>query len=217
MNSSEYESLYGVSLLDDIHNFYPALLYEPSAFVTVQQVLAYVQSQTRRRFDLFSRGLQAYQRTQPRAAAPPSFQARAPAFYATTNVHHTFNDPPANLHNRVMRNMNNTDDLINIFTAFLGAPMTFSNVVVRPTTQQISSSTTLSRVTAATTDICAVCQDGFGIGNERRQLNACHHIFHRGCIDTWFQENVHCPVCRHDIREPATTGTTTGTTTATTD
>jgi hypothetical protein len=31
-------------------------------------------------------------------------------------------------------------------------------------------------------------------------MNVCHHTFHKSCIDTWFQENVHCPVCRHDIR-----------------
>ena len=202
----EYESLYGVSLLDDIHNYYPAFLYEPSSFLTVQQALLYVQAQTRRHFDLFSRGQQSYQRMQ-RAAAPPSFQARGATFYADTDVRHRFNEP-GNIHTRVMRNISTPDDLLNFFTAFLGAPTSFSNVVVRPNAEQITSATTISRVETASSDICAICQDGYGIGNERRQLNVCHHIFHRGCIDTWFQENVHCPVCRHDIREPATTTTT---------
>ena len=210
MSSNDYESLYGVALLDDLHNYFPALLYETASFSTVQQVLLYVQSQTRRRFDLFSRGLNSYQRTQQRAAPPPSFQTRGTPIYVApvqTEVRHRFNEP-VNLHNRVMRNLNQTDELLNFFTAFLGAPQNFSNVIVRPTREQISAGSVVSIVSAPTTDICAVCQDGFGIGNERRRLNACRHVFHTGCIDTWFHENVHCPVCRHDIREPsAATGT----------
>jgi len=119
-----------------------------------------------------------------------------------TEVRHRFNEP-VNLHNRVMRNLNQTDELLNFFTAFLSAPQNLSNVIVRPTREHINAGSVLSIVTAPTTDICAVCQDGFGIGNERRRLNACRHVFHTGCIDTWFHENVHCPVCRHDIREPS--------------
>lgn len=115
-------------------------------------------------------------------------------------MRHTFNEP-ANLHNRVVRGLNHTDDLLNFFSAFLGTPTAFSNVIVRPSAEQINSASTLTSDTTATTDICAVCQDGFVIGNERRQLNACRHMFHRACIDTWFQENVHCPVCRSDIRD----------------
>jgi hypothetical protein len=38
-------------------------------------------------------------------------------------------------------------------------------------------------------------------GHSVRRLNRCGHTFHTTCIDTWFQRNVHCPVCRHDIRE----------------
>ena len=103
--------------------------------------------------------------------------------------------------------MSQTEELLSFINLFLGSPATFQqnfpNVIVRPTAQQIAAATTLSTVETTTADICAVCQDGYGMGNERRQLNVCHHTFHRGCIDTWFQENVHCPVCRHDIREPA--------------
>ena len=78
-------------------------------------------------------------------------------------------------------------------------PDTFMEpVIVRPTAEQIASTTTLT--TAVADGTCAVCQDEFSGASERRTLNFCHHTFHRGCIDTWFQTNVHCPVCRHDIR-----------------
>jgi hypothetical protein len=195
MASHEYENLYGVALLDDLHNYFPALLYDSTSFTNVQQVLYYLQTQTRQRFDLYTRGLHGYRGARPRVAA--TFQARAGPFYTPAAPE------SVNIHTRVMRGLNQTDDLLNLFTAVLGAPMTFSNVIVRPSREQINTSTAVTTLTAITTDICAICQDGYGIGNERRELNACHHIFHKACIDTWFQENVHCPVCRHDIREPA--------------
>ena len=78
-------------------------------------------------------------------------------------------------------------------------------VVVRPSAETIRANTTLSTTSDADTNaVCAICQDGYEVGVERRSLNACHHAFHKSCIDVWFQENVHCPVCRHDIRVVAT-------------
>jgi hypothetical protein len=40
--ASNYETLYGVGLLDDVHNYFPALLYDSDSFRTVQDVLQYV-------------------------------------------------------------------------------------------------------------------------------------------------------------------------------
>jgi hypothetical protein len=57
---NSYDSLYGVHLLDDLHNYFPALLYEPNEFESVQDVLHYVAAQTRRTFDLYSYGQEAY-------------------------------------------------------------------------------------------------------------------------------------------------------------
>jgi len=172
-----YETLYGVGILDDIHNYFPALLYDSEAFTTVPDVLAYVQLQTRRRFDLFSIGRGAYIRNQRRPYVPR---------YMETNVNRT--------------------EILNLFTTLLnpnlaGLNANFLNpVIVRPSPEIINAHTTVSILDAATTEVCAVCQDGYEVGNERRSLNVCHHTFHKSCIDTWFQENVHCPVCRHDIR-----------------
>ena len=36
-----------------------------------------------------------------------------------------------------------------------------------------------------------------------RRLKNCAHMFHRPCIDRWFEGHVHCPVCRADIRDAA--------------
>ena len=193
---AEYETLYGVGVLDDIHNYFPALLYEPAAFQTVPEVLAYVQLQTRRRFDLFSLGRNAYIRNQTRVAVPLYRPARF--VYSEENV------PVNTFHNPNATGLGTTDSLINLFNAMLNSPTLNPNfmnpVIVRPSAEVIAANTTLSTVEAETSDACAVCQDGYEVGNERRSLNACHHTFHKSCIDTWLQENVHCPVCRHDIR-----------------
>ncbi len=63
--NSNYETLYGVGLLDDLHNYFPALLYDSSSFESVQDVLGYIHQQTRNRFDLFSYGQREYLSTHP--------------------------------------------------------------------------------------------------------------------------------------------------------
>ena len=78
-------------------------------------------------------------------------------------------------------------------------------VVVRPTDEQIDTNTTVGNLASDTEHTCAICQDTLQSDQEGRKLNACGHWFHKNCIDTWFEGNVHCPVCRHDIREPAET------------
>lgn len=75
-------------------------------------------------------------------------------------------------------------------------------VVVRPTVEQIAANTTLGNLVSDTEHACAICQDSLQSEQEGRKLNACGHWFHKNCIDTWLSGNVHCPVCRHDIREP---------------
>ena len=76
-------------------------------------------------------------------------------------------------------------------------------VVVRPTAEQIAANTTVGNLVSDTDHSCAICQDQLTSDQEGRKLNACGHWFHKTCIDTWLGTNVHCPVCRHDIREPA--------------
>lgn len=76
-------------------------------------------------------------------------------------------------------------------------------VPVRPTREQIDANSTVGNLVSDTEHTCAICQDTLTAEQEGRKLTACSHWFHRNCIDTWLEGNVHCPVCRHDIREPA--------------
>jgi hypothetical protein len=80
-------------------------------------------------------------------------------------------------------------------------------VPVRPTQEQIDANTTVGNLVSDTEHTCAICQDTLTGEQEGRKFNACGHWFHRNCIDTWLEGNVHCPVCRHDVREPAGTNT----------
>lgn len=68
------EQVYGVSLLDDLHNYFPDLLYNANYFHSVDDVLSYIAERTEARFNLYQYGRSHYQ--EPAAAAAA---AAAPA------------------------------------------------------------------------------------------------------------------------------------------
>jgi hypothetical protein len=75
------------------------------------------------------------------------------------------------------------------------------DIPVLPSADQIaagSSSVTVAEVPADTA--CAVCQER-GEDAEQWHKLYCGHFFHSRCILQWFHRDVHCPVCRADIRE----------------
>jgi len=78
-------------------------------------------------------------------------------------------------------------------------------VIVRPSQLEIVEQTHLESLVAPVDDVCSICQEQYQANTEVRVINHCSHKFHTRCIDRWFQRNVHCPVCRHDIRENQTT------------
>lgn len=83
-------------------------------------------------------------------------------------------------------------------------------VVVAPTDAQIAAASIVSSVEPPTDITCAICQDHeqpLPTNTGWRILRHCSHRFHRSCIDEWFRQNVHCPVCRHDIRNTGTNET----------
>jgi hypothetical protein len=278
--NSNYETLYGVGLLDDLHNYFPALLYDSSGFGSVRDVLAYVHQQTRNRFDLFSYGQREYQSRHPprapsefdnssyRRVVRTSFSSMPPqALHPLSTL---LRQPPATIPsgpspslaesqpsntiyqstlqsnvprievqlNQFLNESNEEEEeeddqpiqesqmitnallsLLNIPTTGLtrtydidtfGALLTrgrnmdqfLQPVVVHPTPEQIAANTTVGNLVSDTDHACAICQDALTSEQEGRKLNSCGHWFHKSCIDTWLERDVHCPVCRHDIREP---------------
>ncbi|KAE8780180.1 RING-H2 finger protein ATL80-like [Hordeum vulgare] len=49
---------------------------------------------------------------------------------------------------------------------------------------------------------CSVCLEDLEDGEMVRQLPACKHLFHVGCIDMWLHSHTTCPVCRCDLSPP---------------
>lgn len=78
----------------------------------------------------------------------------------------------------------------------------WEDVEVAPTHEQVNAnSVILTHNTVNNDEVCAVCQE-HGSEQSWRRLTPCAHTFHLACIDRWFLTNVHCPVCRADIRGP---------------
>lgn len=47
--------------------------------------------------------------------------------------------------------------------------------------------------------LCAVCLEDVEDGEMVRQLPACRHLFHVGCIDMWLHSHATCPLCRCQV------------------
>ena len=226
--SNGHQGPYGVGLLDDLHTYYPAILYEPSRFSSIASILQYVQAQNVYHFDIFSRNQENYIITNPRQSpivaplrqpnpqGPPHvrrrpLEAQTPQYITETFDVTPFFTYPQN--NSLRENVLGTSllsELLHIFQTPQRATTTAANldpVLVRASTEDIEVATSLRAATVADEEeihTCSICQEGYTEGQAIRTINHCHHAFHKTCIDPWFQRNVRCPVCRYDIREPGT-------------
>ena len=232
-------------ILNEIHTRFPALLYNPNQFESLNSVFMYVQEQMRNRYDVFSREQQRYDDVRPRQPRQPR-QQRQPrhsrqqaqpvpvdyVYQTPQPIRPVYTPPqrrtgpvftpqqrppvyippprptaPVVVRSADINSLLETADLNRIFLADLnrlflgGIGANFMDpVVVAPTAAQLEQGSTLHTTIADSETPCTVCQDNIGTGETIRRLNHCNHAFHRNCIDTWYQRNVHCPVCRHDIR-----------------
>jgi hypothetical protein len=261
-----YERHYGIQLLDDLHNYFPSLLYDSRRFTNVQDVLQYIISVTQNRFNLFQRGQQNYRyslnqtsyntpNTMPvdvvaetiditplfttnlSSLLNPIFNNTNPHI-STTQTAQPNSTIPVSTRESTTRNLplptrNNytipriplsilsyrenrmpivQNEMTGIYDDIYS---TISNlirpnlepVIVHPTPDQIDNATTLVMIDTSQNEfedegeICSICQDGYTDGQAVRKINHCDHSFHKSCIDEWFERNVHCPICRYDIRE----------------
>jgi hypothetical protein len=217
--ADRYERIYDVGLLDDLHNYFPGLLYEPDNFRTVSDVLRYVRQNASRRFNLFDYGARQYQQQNNRAPqntftrqvpivprwTPPAAQPTQYEFDLTSEVDLAILSPllrsldrlatlapPAIPHQPVQRVVGG-----NRFASL------FQDVIIHASQELIDSGSNLRTLLMDLEESCSICQDRMRQGENIRRLNACQHEFHGACVDNWFlQRSVLCPVCRHDIRDP---------------
>ena len=195
--ADNYQSVYGVGLLDDLHNYFPRILYNPQQFQSVPDLLAYIQQTTRTRFNLFDNGLRQYTNSsvRPQAAQHTTYgEANTIPRHATTAV-----DPVSASLLPLLRSI--------IIPRIARVPLnsTFSDpVIVHASQEIIEAMSTQETLEDDSENNCAICQDTMRQGELVRKIRVCSHEFHRSCIDNWLlNSSVLCPTCRHDIREPA--------------
>ncbi len=254
---------YGSILLNELHTYFPAILYQRQRFTSVQSVLEYMEQQMRGRYDLFSMWQNYFNANNPNPLAPPypaqpqqqpQSQPYQPqqqpqqqqGYYRSRNsrrwyprnspqpqtetaprVHVTFpaDSPQTNTNaatsDQLVSSILNTYMPNDEFSQFiirsllvspsLGNTTTpnpqtqpfWEPIVVAPTATQLAAASSTYAAPTRLDTPCAICQDTIAEGDQVRKLNHCDHFFHRSCVDTWFQRNVRCPVCRHDIRSRA--------------
>jgi hypothetical protein len=219
---------YSISLLNELHEHFPELLYRPSQFRNVGDLLNYVIGVAQR--NPYTIAQEEYDRTHPRvvdttdSAINPTISvsvAQSTISDAEFNRMIYGTEPHILEHpvvfpmrpNRAPSVRRSADPIMSFIGDLLGGSssglvgglQSFLDqpVVVRPTPEQINSHTILSRSFQVQDDNCAICQDPIEIDQMMRIISHCTHRFHQTCIDTWFQSHVTCPTCRHDIRESA--------------
>ncbi len=220
------QDIYPIQLLNDLHNHFPDILYNPGRFQNVQDLLLYIR--TVANDSPYQRGYREYNRqaarrvqtvpqvistfidipvtSTPLQSVPTT---RTTPVQATVRTTTRQTAPQTNLNGLLSNNQLLINTLLGgVFGDLLDVPIQTNlqnfldqRVPVRPTTEQIENATLLYTTTRNLEDNCAICQDTIETGQEVRKLHHCLHCFHRECIDTWFLEDVHCPTCRHDIRE----------------
>jgi hypothetical protein len=196
---NEYQCVYNVGLLDDLHNYFPAFLYDSGRFQTPVQVFHYFRTQLNSRFNLPAHG-----------ARMAGFAPYSP----NENINIPIQTQPRNRVDRstvnaaavLMGLLDGSGGILGENSYFYSSAHTASPfidpVIVRPSRDVISRNTTIQPGSQSPNNsACAICQDTIQVNDVCRKLNACNHVYHKTCIDQWFESNVHCPTCRHDIRE----------------
>ena len=199
--NQQYENYYGVQLINDLHNYFPDILYGRQFENDV--LVQYIRNQVANRFNLYNNA-QLNHFNQNRSNLQ--------------NQHAIRMNSLNSMNEGISINDNNNDSQYNIFLSSnllstliqgLNSPLSSQNdllnlnslepIIVRPSAQQIEEASSIVEVSNSQNS-CAICQEHMNPNDRIRRLNQCRHMFHNQCIMTAFQSSVRCPVCRHDIR-----------------
>lgn len=190
------QNIYQIQLLNDLHNHFPEILYSrPDRFRNVQDVIDYIRQVAQT--NPYDRGLNQYI-SHYRNNHQMSYNSMS---IPERDYQQRFNvDMPELSYSSVSIPVSSSSILTRFINSLIGNMDDLENVIVQPTAEEIARATTIYPVNNLQDDICIICQDAIE-SNEVRRITQCRHYFHKICIDTWFQTNVHCPTCRHDIRD----------------
>ena len=211
--SERYERVYEVGLLDDLHNYFPALLYRPNNFQSVTDVLGYIRDRTTQRFNLFEYGRRQYENSVPISSlfpngfGAPNGYGQQPG-YGQPNRYGPQNDfvpqsPEVSVEFTSATNAAALLPLLRSLGGLRNRRRTYEDVVVHASQSIIDEASTEQTLSQDLDTLCTICQDRMRQGELTRKLTVCCHEFHKSCIDNWLlHRSVICPTCRHDIREP---------------
>jgi hypothetical protein len=241
---------YSISLLNDLHNHFPDLLYRPNRFRNVSDVLNYIIGVAQ--YNPYDDERVAYEQrnTLPSAPAAPSVPSAVPVIIPSSrsSINNLLNanyvsplqsdifagasqlgrsrrsifpsqpvDPIMSFLGELIGGSSvgiGTSESVGIrvpSSVGIGSTGPFGRVDmqaflndrvhVSPSPEQIEAGTILTTALQTQEDNCTICQDPIEQNQPMRIIRHCTHRFHQDCIDTWFQQHVSCPTCRHDIRE----------------
>ena len=80
-----------------------------------------------------------------------------------------------------------------------------SPVTVRPTLTEMATATRevlYGELDNAMNTECPITREAFTANDRVIQIRQCRHVFSAEAGRRWFETNVRCPVCRHDVRDP---------------
>ena len=86
---------------------------------------------------------------------------------------------------------------------FTNTEESMEDVNVSPNINVLSNSSSVHIYSSLNIDFesCTICRENFNPNSIVRKINGCSHVFHINCIDTWFETNITCPICRTDLRD----------------
>ena len=50
-------------------------------------------------------------------------------------------------------------------------------------------------------ECCNICCEDYIVGQYKRTLPSCNHIFHKKCVDKWLKTKSNCPICRSELKK----------------
>lgn len=207
---NNYECVYNVGLLDDLHNYFPAFLYDSGRFQTPVQVFHYMRTEMNTHFNLPAYGARLAGFA-PAAAPPRMQQQQQPTPLQTPPM--VRRSESAALAAVVAGLLDLSGNFLNDGSYFYMHPAAQTQpqtvqpgfldpVIVRPSADVLARNTTLLQGSDLEEETsCAICQDTISADDSCRKLTPCSHVYHQTCIDQWFRTNINCPTCRHDIRQ----------------
>ena len=50
-------------------------------------------------------------------------------------------------------------------------------------------------------ECCNICCEDYVVGQYKRTLPSCNHVFHKKCVDKWLKSKSNCPICRNELKK----------------